>query len=65
MSSPEFKPWWTKVNDYLALEEKQQFLQGANGIRPNLRHDVLMGMLSAGYINNKFEKPQSFTGKKP
>jgi hypothetical protein len=64
MSSPEFKPWWTKVNEYLAFQEKQQFTQGANGLNPNLRHDVLMGMLSAGYMNDKFERPQSHTGKK-
>jgi hypothetical protein len=24
-----------------------------------------MGMLSSGYINDKFERPQSHTGKKP
>jgi hypothetical protein len=64
MSSPEFKPWWTKVNQYLAFQEIQEFTQGANGLNPNLRHDVLMGMLSSGYINDKFERPQSHTGKK-
>jgi hypothetical protein len=64
MSSPEFKPWWTKVNQYLDFQERTEFVQGAKGLNPNLPHDILMGMLSTGYINNKFEKPQSHTGKK-
>lgn len=64
MSSPVFTPWWKKVNDYLSFEERQEFLQGANGLRPNLAQDILLGNLSAGYVNNKFEKPQSHTGTK-
>jgi hypothetical protein len=63
MSSQEFQPWWKKVNDYLSFEERQEFLRGAGGFKPNLAQDVLMGMLSSGYVNNKFEKPQSHTGK--
>jgi hypothetical protein len=63
MSSPKFTPWWKKVNDYLSFEERKEFVQGANGLRPNLPTDVLMGLLSSGYVNNKFEKPQSYTGK--
>jgi hypothetical protein len=65
MSSPEFAPWWKKVNDYLQFEERQEFLRGVGGYRPNNKQEAMMGMLSAGYVNNKFEKPQPFTGKKP
>jgi hypothetical protein len=63
MSSQDFTPWWKKVNNYLSFEERKEFTQGANGIRPNMPLNIMMGMLSSGYINNKFEKPQSFTGK--
>jgi hypothetical protein len=63
MSSPKFQPWWKKVNDYLSFEEREEFLRGAGGYRPNLPLDVLMGMISSGYVNNKFGKPQSHTGK--
>ena len=63
MSSPEFQPWWEKVNDFLSFEERQEFLRGASGYRPNNQQEVLFGMLKKGYVNNKFEKPQSHTGK--
>jgi hypothetical protein len=63
MSSPKNMPWWEKVNDYLSFEERKEFTQGANGLRPNLPLNVLMGQLSSGYINNKFEKPQPYTGR--
>jgi hypothetical protein len=63
MSSQDFTPWWKKVNNYLSFEERQEFLRGASGYRPTLPLDVLVGMLSSGYVNNKFEKPQSHTGK--
>ena len=63
MSSP-FKPWWEKVNDYMSFQERQEFLRGAGGYMPNAQHDILMGVLKAGYVNNTFEKPQSHTGKK-
>lgn len=64
MSSPEFTPWWKKVNDYLSFEERKEFTQGANGIRPNQPLEAMMGMLSTGYVNNKFEKPQPYTGRR-
>lgn len=64
MSPKDFTPWWKEVNSFLSFEERREFTQGANGIRPNLPLDVMMGMLSSGYVNNSFEKPQSYTGKK-
>jgi hypothetical protein len=64
MSSQEFTPWWKKVNDYLSFEEREEFLRGAGGFRPNLKQEIYLGALSAGYVNQKFEKPQSHTGKK-
>ena len=63
MSSPKFTPWWEKVNDFNSIEERKEFTQGANGLRPNLPIDIMMGVLSAGYVNNKFEKPLPYTGK--
>ena len=63
MSSNSFTPWWKKVNDYLSFEEREEFLRGAGGYKPNLAQDILVGMLSSGYVNNKFKKPQSHTGK--
>lgn len=64
MTSPEFKPWWERTNEYLKFEERENFLRGVGGYRPNQKMEALMGLLSAGYVNNKFEKPQSYTGKK-
>lgn len=63
MYSPKFTPWWKNVNDYLSFDERKEFAQGAGGLRPNLPLDVMMGVLNAGYVNNKFEKPQSHSGK--
>lgn len=64
MSSQDFRPWWEKVNSYLSFDERKEFERGAIGLRPNNSFEVIMGMLKAGYVNNKFEKPQSHTGKK-
>jgi hypothetical protein len=63
MSSQDFTPWWKRVNDYISFEERKEFTQGANGLRPNLPLNVMMGMLSSGYVNDSFEKPRSYTGK--
>lgn len=62
MSSQDFTPWWKRVNHYLSFEERKEFAQGALGTKPNLPLNIMMGMLSSGYVNNSFEKPQSFTG---
>jgi hypothetical protein len=64
MSSQDSKPWWEKVNNYLSFNEREEFLRGVGGFRPNNPFEVMMGMLNSGYVNNKFEKPQSHTGKK-
>jgi hypothetical protein len=64
MSSPDFKPWWERVNEYLSFDEREEFERGAMGFRPNNQFEVVIGMLKAGYVNKKFEKPQSHTGKK-
>lgn len=64
MSSQDSKPWWEKVNDYLQFDERQEFVRGARSLRPNNSFEVIMGMLKSGYVNDKFEKPQSHTGKK-
>lgn len=64
MSSQDFNPWWKKVNNYLNFQEIEEFKKGISGYRPNNSMETLFGMLSSGYVNNKFEKPQSHTGKK-
>ena len=60
----QFQPWWERVNDFYSFEERQEFLRGAGGYMPNAPQQILLGALKAGYVNNKFEKPQSHTGKK-
>jgi hypothetical protein len=64
MSPKDFTPWWKEVNNFLSFEERKEFTQGSNGIRPNLPLDVMIGVLSSGYVKNSFEKPQSYTGKR-
>jgi hypothetical protein len=64
MFPQKFDPWWKKVNSYLNYQEIEEFKRGVSGYRPNNAQETLLGMLSAGYVNNKFEKPQSHTGKK-
>jgi hypothetical protein len=64
MSSKDFKPWWEKVNNYLEFQERDEFVVGVSGYRPNNKQEALMGLLLAGYVNNKFEKPEAHTGKK-
>lgn len=64
MSSSNFKPWWERANEYLSFDERKEFIRGYKGYRPNNPTEVILGLLSAGYVRNKFEKPQSHTGKK-
>jgi hypothetical protein len=59
MSDQNFNPWWKHVNDYLQFEERQEFLRGAMGYRPNNKQDAMLGMLLAGYTNQKFEIPKA------
>ena len=56
--SSNYSPWYKKVNDYLDFEEREQFLRGAFGFRPNIKFEAIMSNLSSGYVNNKFEKAQ-------
>lgn len=64
MSNNDFKPWWEKVNEFLEFEERDEFLRGATAYRPNLRQDIMFSMMSQGYVRNKFDKPEPYTGKK-
>ena len=63
MSDQNFNPWWKHVNDYLQFEERQEFLRGAMGYRPNNKQDAMFGLLLAGYTNQKFEIPKSLGSK--
>lgn len=59
MSEKDFSPWWNKVNNYQNFDERQEFLRGAMGYRPNNRHEAMMAMYAAGYVNQKFNIPKS------
>lgn len=64
MRSADFKPWWEKVNAFQNFEERQEFLRGLQGYRPANSQDIMLGMISSGYVRNKFEKPNPHTGEK-
>jgi len=59
MSDQNFNPWWKHVNDYLQFEERQEFLRGAMGYRPNNKQEAMLSLLLAGYTNQKFDIPKS------
>lgn len=63
MSSQDFRPWWEKPNEFIRFDERGEFLQGVQGVRPNIRQEAMFGMITAGYVRNTFEKPESYTGK--
>jgi hypothetical protein len=64
MSPKDVKPWWERVNDYYLFDERQEFLRGATGFRPNNPQEALVAMYAAGYVNKSFAQPKSHTGKK-
>ena len=59
MSDKDFNPWWKHVNDYLDFHEREEFVRGAKGYRPNNRQESMMYLLVAGYTNQKFNIPKS------
>ena len=59
MSAKDVKPWWKRVNEYQIFNEREQFMQGAFGYRPNNRQEALMAMYAAGYVNKTFAQPKS------
>jgi hypothetical protein len=61
--SSNFNPWWKRVNDYLLFQEKEEFLRGVGGYRPNNRQEAMFGQLVSGYVRNQFQQPKSHTGK--
>lgn len=63
MSDQKFNPWWKRVNEYLQFEEKEEFLRGAMGYRPNNKQEAMLGLLLAGYVNQKFDIPKSLGSK--
>ena len=63
MSDQNFNPWWKRVNEYLQFEEKDEFLRGAMGYRPNNKQEAMLGLLLAGYTNQKFDIPKSLGSK--
>lgn len=63
MFSRESSPWWERVNDYLQFDERDEFIRGALGFRPNNKQEIIVGMLTAGYVRNTFAKPEAHTGK--
>lgn len=63
MSDQNFNPWWKRVNEYLQFEDKDEFLRGAMGYRPNNTQEAMLGLLLAGYTNQKFDIPKSLGSK--
>ena len=63
MSEKNFNPWWKHVNDYLQFEDREEFLRGAMGYRPNNKQEAMLGLLLAGYTNQKFDIPKSLGSK--
>jgi hypothetical protein len=63
MNAKDFKPWWDRVNEYQNFDERKEFIIGATGYRVNNRHDEIVALYAAGYVNGKFAQPKSL-GKK-
>lgn len=63
MFAKDFKPWWEKVNDFYLFEEREEFMRGAVGFRPNNRQEAMIAQIMAGYVNQKHKQPKSL-GKK-
>lgn len=60
----ELTPWWDRVNDYYLFDERNEFARGAIAYRPNNQQDMMLALISAGYVNNIFAAPKSHTGKR-
>lgn len=52
--SKEWKPWWEKVSDFDTFQEKEQFIRGIAGAKPdnNKASTILFGLV-AGYLGGK------------
>jgi hypothetical protein len=59
MPNANWKPWWDKPNDYLIFEDREEFIRGALGYKPNNKQNMMVALLSAGYVNGKFAQSQS------
>ena len=63
MSEKNFNPWWKHVNDYQQFDDREEFLRGAMGYRPNNKQEAMLSLLLAGYTNQKFDIPKSLGSK--
>ena len=59
MFAKNVNPWWERVNDYYLFEERENFVRGALGYRPNNRTEEMFSQLLAGNIKSKYSVPQS------
>ncbi len=59
MSDKDFNPWWKRPNDFQQFDERNEFIRGAMGYRPNNKQEAMFGMMIAGYTNQKFDTPQA------
>ena len=59
MSDKDFNPWWKKPNEFLKFDERDEFVRGAMGYRPNNQQEAMVGLLVAGYVNKKFDIPKA------
>ena len=46
-------PWWQQIADMQSAQERDEFVKGMYGQRPNSQHTFLVGLL-AGYFGTKY-----------
>jgi hypothetical protein len=46
-------PWYEQISDIHSANERDEFVKGMYGIRPNSQHTFLVGLL-AGYFGTKY-----------
>jgi hypothetical protein len=46
-------PWYEQIADIHSAHERDEFVKGMYGLRPNSQHTFLVGLL-AGYFGTKY-----------
>jgi hypothetical protein len=59
MFAKDVRPWWERVNDYYLFEERENFVRGALGYKPNNKQEEIIAQIVAGNINTKHSIPKS------
>lgn len=58
MFAKDVNPWWERVNDYYLFDERENFVRGALGYKPNNKQEELIAQIVAGNINSRYSIPQ-------